>query len=168
MESGRQAMGARNGEKGVERKGGQKREKIRKAPVSAGGAEPEPAVGSPGFCPEKSGRDLSDPGPGREEEGKVGSGRCKCKVRRPVKKAESEGGRKQRSTKEEKDQKESGNGGMGGARAGRRGSGFFPEKARPGFGKSRPREGRGRRSELGDECGKWRSGHRSNEWGKRP
>ena len=62
-------MGARIGEKGVERKGGQKRKKIRKAPVTAAWAEPEPAVGGLVFSQKNPGRDSENPGPGRGEGG---------------------------------------------------------------------------------------------------
>ena len=100
--------------------------------------------------------------------GKVGSGRWgHSLVRRARSKNWGEWRRKQRRTKEEKDQKERGNGGMGGAQAGRRGSGFFPEKARPGSLESRPREGRGWKWELGDSSGKWAPGHGSKKWVKR-
>ena len=44
---------------------------------------------------------------------------------------------------------------------------FFPEKARPGSLESRPREGRGRKWEVGDSSGKWAPGHGSKKWGKR-
>jgi hypothetical protein len=69
VESGALAIGAMSGEKGVESKGAQKRKKIRKKAVTAAWAEPEPAVGGLVFSQKKPGRDPSNPGPGREEDG---------------------------------------------------------------------------------------------------